>query len=183
MRDGRLTGENNDKPASAATPRHAEGSGMRLTYQGALPETIGFLLLPRFSMMAFFSAVEPLRIANRIAGRELFQWTLISEDGGPVTASNGMTLLADRAIAQVSRLPSLAVCSGFTPEAYLSRPLMAWLHRLDQAGCVLGGLDTGCFLLAAAGLLDGDGSPCTGRACPPSASAFRASTPPTSSSS
>lgn len=129
---------------------------MRLTYQGALPETIGFLLLPRFSMMAFFSAVEPLRIANRIAGRELFQWTLISEDGGPVTASNGMTLLADRAIAQVSRLPSLAVCSGFTPEAYLSRPLMAWLHRLDQAGCVLGGLDTGCFLLAAAGLLDGE---------------------------
>ncbi|WP_163577239.1 GlxA family transcriptional regulator [Halomonas faecis] len=129
---------------------------MRLKLQGAFPECVGFLLLPRFSMMAFFSAVEPLRIANRISGRELFDWQLISEDGGPVTASNGMTLLADRAIGDVHSLPSLAVCSGFAPEAHHSRPLMAWLHRLDQAGCVLGGLDTGGFVLAAAGLLDGE---------------------------
>ncbi len=129
---------------------------MRLDYCGPLPESVGFLLLPGFSMMAFFSAVEPLRIANRISGRPLFNWTLISEDGGPVTASNGMTLLADQAIAEVKRLPALAVCSGFEPEAHLSRPLMAWLHRLDQAGCALGGLDTGCFLLAAAGLLKGE---------------------------
>ena len=129
---------------------------MRLEYRGPLPERVGFLLLPRFSMMAFFAAVEPLRIANRISGRPLFDWTLISEDGGPVTASNGMTLLADQAIGEVHHLPSLAVCSGFEPEAHLSRPLMAWLHRLDQAGCALGGLDTGGFLLAAAGLLEGE---------------------------
>jgi len=129
---------------------------MRLHYQGPLPELIGFLLLPRFSMMAFFSAVEPLRIANRISRRPLFDWTLISEDGEPVPASNGMTLLTDQAIREVHHLPSLAVCSGFEPEAHLSRPVMAWLNRLDQAGCALGGLDTGGFALAAAGLLDGE---------------------------
>jgi ABC-type cobalamin/Fe3+-siderophores transport system ATPase subunit len=129
---------------------------LRLDYHGLLPEAVGFLLLPRFSMMAFFSAVEPLRIANRIAARPLFDWQLISENGAPVTASNGMTLLADRGIGEVHHLPSLAVCSGFGPEDTLSRPLMAWLHRLDQAGCVLGGLDTGGFLLAEAGLLKGE---------------------------
>ncbi|WP_328716185.1 GlxA family transcriptional regulator [Halomonas elongata] len=129
---------------------------MRLDYTGPTPEFVGFLLLPRFSMMAFFSAVEPLRIANRISGRPLFDWTLLSQDGEPVTASNGMTLLADQSIEEVHHLPSLAVCSGFDPEAYLSRALMRWLHRLDEAGCVLGGLDTGCFLLAAAGLLEGE---------------------------
>ncbi|SDN91476.1 transcriptional regulator, AraC family with amidase-like domain [Halomonas shengliensis] len=129
---------------------------MRLDYTGPLPEVVGFLLLPQFSMMAFFAAVEPLRIANRISGRPLFEWRLISVDGEPVTASNGMTLLADAGIDQVHQLPSLAVCSGFAPEALLTRPLMAWLHRLDQAGCTLGGLDTGCFLLAAAGLLEGE---------------------------
>jgi transcriptional regulator GlxA family with amidase domain len=47
-------------------------------------------------------------------------------------------------------LPSLAVCSGFEPEAHLSRSLIAWLPRLDQAGCALGGLDTGGFILPAA---------------------------------
>ncbi|WP_046078067.1 GlxA family transcriptional regulator [Halomonas sp. HG01] len=129
---------------------------MRLDYAGPLPEPIGFLLLPRFSMMAFFSAVEPLRIANRISGRPLFEWTLISEDGGPVTASNGMTLLADQDIEARYHPASLAVCSGFDPERYLSRGLMRWLHRLDGAGCALGGLDTGGFLLAAAGLLEGE---------------------------
>ena len=36
---------------------------MRLNYQGPLPEMVGFLLLPQYSMMAFFAAVEPLRIA------------------------------------------------------------------------------------------------------------------------
>ncbi|MGP9806692.1 GlxA family transcriptional regulator [Halomonas sp. AOP12-C2-37] len=126
---------------------------MRLDYQGPLPEMVGFLLLPQFSMMAFFAAVEPLRIANRISDRPLFDWTLISADGGPVTASNGMTLMADQSTGQVHHLPSLAVCSGFTPEAHLTRHLMAWLHQLDQAGCCLGGIDTGAFLLASTGLL------------------------------
>lgn len=129
---------------------------MRLNYSGPTPELIGFLLLPRFSMMAFFSAVEPLRIANRISGRPLFEWMLISEDGGSVTASNGMTLLADQTIEAVHHLPSLALCSGFDPERYLSPSLIRWLHRLSAAGCVLGGLDTGCFVLAAAGLLNGE---------------------------
>jgi AraC family carnitine catabolism transcriptional activator len=129
---------------------------MCLHFDGPLPERVGFLLLPRFSMMAFFSAVEPLRIANRVSGRPLFDWTLISEKGGLVTASNGMTLLTDQAIGEIHFLPSLAVCSGFEPEAHLTRPLMAWLNRLDQAGCILGGLDTGGFVLAVAGLLDGE---------------------------
>jgi AraC family carnitine catabolism transcriptional activator len=129
---------------------------MRLNYSGPTPELIGFLLLPRFSMMAFFSAVEPLRIANRISGRPLFEWMLISENGGSVTASNGMTLLADQTIEAVHYLPSLALCSGFDPERYLSPALVRWLRRLSAAGCVLGGLDTGCFVLAAAGLLNGE---------------------------
>ncbi|MAP34957.1 MAG: AraC family transcriptional regulator [Halomonas sp.] len=129
---------------------------MRLHYIGPLPERVGFLLLPRFSMMAFFSAVEPLRIANRISGQTLFEWTLFSCDGEPVTASNGMTLLVDHPMGEGMDLTSLAVCSGFEPEAHLSRALIAWLHRLDQAGCALGGLDTGGFILAAAQLLKGE---------------------------
>ncbi|MDP3535973.1 GlxA family transcriptional regulator [Halomonas sp. M1] len=129
---------------------------MRLHYHGLMPERIGFVLLPRFSMMAFFSAVEPLRIANRMSGRPLFDWTLFSLDGEPVSASNGMTLMVDQPIGDCWDLPSLAVCSGFEPEAYLTRPLVSWLHRLDQAGCALGGIDTGCFLLAAAELLKGE---------------------------
>lgn len=128
---------------------------MRIDHAGPLPERVGFLLVPRFSMMAFFSAVEPLRIANRLAGRELYTWTLISEDGQPVTASNEMTLLVDCAPNDAPALPTLAVCAGFEPERDLSRRLSQWLHRLASEGCLLGGIDTGPLLLAEMGLLDG----------------------------
>ncbi len=50
--------------------------------------TFGFLLLPKFSLLAFTSAVEPLRSANRLTGRPLYDWRLIS-GGGPVAASGG----------------------------------------------------------------------------------------------
>ena len=118
-------------------------------------QRLGFLLLPQFSMMAFFSAVEPLRIANRIAGRALYDWTLIGLGGGPVTASNGMTLLVDHAMEDVRNLPWLAVCSGFDPELWIGHGLSAWLNRLDQGGCCIGALDTGAVVLAEAGLLRG----------------------------
>ncbi|RKR04232.1 AraC family transcriptional regulator with amidase-like domain [Kushneria sinocarnis] len=129
---------------------------MRLDYHGPEPEPIGYLLIDQFSMMAFFSATEPLRIANRIAGRELFRWLLISEDGEAVTASNGMRLMVDHAIGELHHLPSLAICSGFGTVRGSNRALLAWLHRLAQSGCALGGIDTGCFVLAEAGLLADD---------------------------
>ncbi|MDN3526305.1 GlxA family transcriptional regulator [Halomonas sabkhae] len=127
---------------------------MRLQPQVPEPESIGFLLLPRFAMVAFFSAIEPLRIANRISGRTLFHWDVISRDGGPVTASNGMPLAATWSLQKAPETPSLAVCASFAPEQALDTELLEWLRARSRAGCVLGGMDTGCFALAAAGLLD-----------------------------
>ncbi|WP_017431382.1 GlxA family transcriptional regulator [Vreelandella jeotgali] len=127
---------------------------MRLQAPETTPERIGFLLLPRFAMVAFFSAVEPLRIANRISGNCLFDWDVISQDGGPVTASNGMTLEAGYAMNAAPAVPSLAVCASFAPDAGINDALLDGLRERAAAGCVLGGVDTGCFALAAAGLLD-----------------------------
>ncbi|WP_136255710.1 GlxA family transcriptional regulator [Onishia niordana] len=127
---------------------------MRLTPNVPSPERIGFLLLPRFAMVAFFSAIEPLRIANRISGRTLFEWDVISRNGGPVTASNAMALDADHGIEDAPLTPSLAVCSSFAPDDAIDDALLAWLRERATAGCVLGGMDTGCVVLAAAGLLD-----------------------------
>ncbi|WP_304526580.1 GlxA family transcriptional regulator [Halomonas sp. I5-271120] len=127
---------------------------MRLTSSAQSPESIGFLLLPRFAMVAFFSAIEPLRIANRISGRPLFHWEVVSHDGRPVTASNGMALDADHSLEDAPLTPSLAVCSSFAPDDAIDDTLIAWLRERASQGCVLGGMDTGCVVLAAAGLLD-----------------------------
>ncbi|ARS54343.1 GlxA family transcriptional regulator [Kushneria konosiri] len=115
---------------------------------------IAFLLLERFSMMAFFSAIEPLRIANRIAERTLYRWSILSMDGHPVSASNDMRLMADTTLEHVDRPDALAVCAGFAPLSLPTRTLHRKLHQLDQQGCCLGGIDTGAFVLAMAGLLE-----------------------------
>src|SRR5579871_4007776 len=53
------------------------------------PQRIAFILVPNFSMIAFTSAVEPLRLANRTAGKDLYSWRIFSGEGKPVAASNG----------------------------------------------------------------------------------------------
>ena len=119
------------------------------------PDTIGFLLAPRFSLMAFVCAVEPLRVANRLSRRELYRWETISSDGAPVMASNRMTVVADQSVRDRSRYSKVIVCAGFEPEALYNPRIARWLKSHDRAGTPLGAIDTGSFILAYAGLLDG----------------------------
>src|ERR1700754_5049943 len=117
------------------------------------PQTLGFLLLPQFSMMAFVSAVEPLRVANPLAERELYRWEIVSRDGQSVEASNGMSLVAARSIEDGPLYPMVVICAGFEPERNYDRRIKSWLLKLGGAGADLGAMDTGSFILARAGLL------------------------------
>ncbi|MHC9036851.1 GlxA family transcriptional regulator [Cobetia marina] len=116
---------------------------------------LGILLLPGFAMVALFSMIEPLRIANRLRGARLYQWTLASQDGASVKASNGMLLPVDTARDELPTVDKLVVCTSFAPEAYLEDRTLHWLHKRAHSGCQLGGVDTGCFVLGRAGLLTG----------------------------
>ena len=118
------------------------------------PSPVDFLLVPKFSMMAFAAAVEPLRVANRLAGKDLYGWRILTVDGAPVEASNGMSLIADGRLDGAADLPRLVVCAGFEPQLHYDRALRAALRRIARAGGDLGAMDTGSFLLAWAGLLD-----------------------------
>ena len=125
----------------------------------AAAETILFLLVPDFSMIAFTSAIEPLRIANRLSGRRLYEWRLLSRDGEPVSASNGIAIQVGGAVADTEPpgsgvLPAVVLCGGLGSEHYQNRDVLAWLRRWDRRGAQLGALCTGAHVLARAGLLD-----------------------------
>ena len=121
----------------------------------SVPRTFGFLLVPKFAMLAFTSAVEPLRAANLLSGRELYRWRAISRDGGPVTASNGLEVVAETSIAAAGRLDDVVVCSGLDAHRFEDKAVFAWLRRAARAGARVGALSDGAFILARAGLLAG----------------------------
>jgi AraC family transcriptional regulator, glycine betaine-responsive activator len=123
-------------------------------------ETILFLLIPNFSMMAFTSAIEPLRIANRLSGKQLYRWRLISRDGGPVPASNGIAIQVEAATgacepaAVGGSLPVVVLCGGLGSEHFQDKEVFGWLRRWDRRGAQVGALCTAAHPLARAGLLD-----------------------------
>jgi len=117
--------------------------------------TLSFLLLPEYAMMSLLSAIEPLRVANRLAGREIYRWQCLSEDGEPVYASNQMALQTHQNIHQVDPPRNIFVNSSFHPQRYVNEATVKWLRRLNRMGSTIGALDTGCHLLAHANLLKG----------------------------
>jgi AraC family carnitine catabolism transcriptional activator len=119
-----------------------------------MPRDIAFLLIPRFSMIALFSALEPLRVANRFAG-EAFSWRFVSMDGEAVAASNGIPVSVTAGIDAIGRPDVAIACASYDQDAGMTRPVFNELRRLARNGTLLGGVDTGAFLLAGAGVLDG----------------------------
>lgn len=120
-----------------------------------VPTRIGFLLVRNFSMMAFTSAVEPLRSANRMSGRTLYEWRIISADGEPVSASNGIQVVPDLSISEVDRERTLIVAAGIDVQHYEDDRVLGFLRRISRQGAALGALCTGSHFLARAGLLEG----------------------------
>jgi AraC family carnitine catabolism transcriptional activator len=116
---------------------------------------IAVLLLPRFSLMALASVLEPFRVANRLAGRELYRWRFVSPEAGPIQATSGLPITAELSVRDPVAARRVIVCTSFEPMAAASRAVLAWLRRLDAAGAELWAVDTGAFLLAEAGLLAG----------------------------
>jgi AraC family carnitine catabolism transcriptional activator len=117
---------------------------------------VGFLLTPAFSLLGLAAAIEPLFIANWLAGRLLYAWQTLSRDGRPVMASSGMRWAVDSGIAGSLDYDTVFVLASFEPkENARDGKIRAWLRRLARYGTELGGIETGSEILAAAGLLDG----------------------------
>lgn len=136
--------------ASVATAEKG-ASGER----SAAAKRFTFLLVPEFSMMAFTAAIEPLRAANRIAGRKLYSWRVATLGGDAVMASNGVSVQADLAIDAIDREDVLLLCAGLSPLDHAEPRLLSELRQHARKSIALGGVCTGSMILAKAGLLDG----------------------------
>ncbi|MFO7527913.1 MAG: GlxA family transcriptional regulator [Marinobacter sp.] len=117
-------------------------------------QKIGFLLMPNFSLIAFSSAIEPLRMANWITGADLYSSCLISQDGNAVISSAGVCTEVEYSLEQLPVLDILFVC-GASPIARTgNETIIAWLRKEKRSSLAIGGIGTGSYVLACAGLLN-----------------------------
>jgi AraC family carnitine catabolism transcriptional activator len=132
---------------------------MCVTFSAMTTAHVDFILVPRFSMIALFGAMEPMRVANRFAG-PVFSWWFVSADGQPVAASNEIPVSVSGDLKSITHPTMAVVCASYEPSRGATKPMLATIRRLARDKVLLAGIDTGPFLLAEAGVLDGHRATC-----------------------
>lgn len=114
-----------------------------------------FLLLRNFSLLSFASAIEPLRIANKVLKRKAFRYRCCTVDGKDAIASNGSVMRADFALQEISRADLFAVCSSDDVERIeLTAGHKSQVRQLATRVDRVAGICTGAYVLADLGLLN-----------------------------
>ena len=131
----------------SATDAHRHSATPRTRY--------AFLTLPDYSMIALTNAIEPLRMANRVSGQNAYEWLVVTPDGEPVTASNGLMLTPTSAPGRCAQRRHGVRLRRRQRREAVSPALVNVLRRLAARRMPLGALCTGGYALAQAGLLDG----------------------------
>lgn len=116
---------------------------------------IGFILLPGFSMNSFSFALEPLRVANKVAREKLYDCRVYSIDGQTVEASNELRLEVKGDLKSASEPETIILCGGHNLSAFDKDDLLSWLRLMGRQNKVIGALYTASHFMAEAGLLEG----------------------------
>jgi transcriptional regulator GlxA family with amidase domain len=119
------------------------------------PLKVTFLVLSGSSLMCAASAVEPLRAANRIMGRTVFDWSTVSADGAPAVTTSGLPVAASGRFDPAARTDVLAVIGGFGARDNPDGRLLSGIRRVARGARAYGGIEAGSWLVARAGLLEG----------------------------
>ncbi len=122
----------------------------------------GFVLLPRFSLLALGGAVEALTAASDLLGDSVAGPLMLSLDGQPVRAACGSTVAVAHGLhtgaAPLPPLDAVFVVADLPlpdPVRDGHAALHNFLREHAAAGATLGGIGTGAAVLAQAGLLAG----------------------------
>lgn len=123
--------------------------------QAHRPRRFIFVLLDQFTMMCFASALESLRLANRVAGTTLYEWRIIGEGGETATCSNGCVFQLSGDLDVLDREDVVMLCGGINVQAATTKRMLNWVRREARRGVTVAGLCTAGYTMAKAGLLDG----------------------------
>lgn len=119
------------------------------------PMELEVLVLPDSTLMQTAAVLEPLRAANRILARVLYRWTLTTPDGRPARTTSGIEIPAARAFDPAASSAPLLIVASYNKEVHFHRDLLRRVGAARRARPAIGAVETGVWLMAEAGLLDG----------------------------
>lgn len=125
---------------------------IRISKSGPLDTAV--LVLDDTNMLALAAAVDPMRAANRRAGRILFRWRFATASGKPARLTAGLEVPGP-ALSTFEKVDLVLVCASFRTSVQATHALGATLRRLASKGALIAGIDGGPWVLARARLLDG----------------------------
>ena len=117
-------------------------------------KAVGFALIDGFALMSATSAIEPLRAANLLSGRDLYRTRLFSDKGGWIASSCGGAFETEPLANAAGDLDLLFVIAGGDPLGAAGSALFSHLRTLNVRGVPLGGISGGAVFLARAGVME-----------------------------
>jgi transcriptional regulator GlxA family with amidase domain len=117
------------------------------------PQRFGLLLVPQFSLIALAAVVDPLRLANAVLERPAYVWVTLGLAGEPVISSDGIRIVPDASPTEGLAFDTVFVIGPNPIPRRGFAEISAWLRRQAARGTAVGGVDTGAYYLAQAGLL------------------------------
>lgn len=118
------------------------------------PIEIDILAFADTTVILLASVIEPLRAANRIAGRTLYSWRLFSPDGRPVETTAGIPIPVEGAFSPGREDNPLFVVSSYNWRVHNTATVKMALSRAARHRTMIAGIESGTWLMAEASLLD-----------------------------
>lgn len=106
-------------------------------------------------MMSYAALVEPMRAANLLGRRTLYEIIHVGCGTAPVSSSGAAVVMPQTRVGARLTLDYLFVVAGGDPTGFADAATFAWLSRQARAGVRMGGVSGGPIILALAGLMEG----------------------------
>ena len=119
------------------------------------PLAIEILVVPDATLILVAAVIEPLRAANRVLGRRQYRWTISTPTGAPAMTASGIPIPAERAFDPAAAPAPLFVIASYRAAAHGTPDLIRKLAAAGRTRPMIGGIESGSWLLGWAGLLDG----------------------------
>lgn len=115
---------------------------------------VGIVPLPGFALMSYACTVEPLRAANLLSRRPLYEIVHFGRD--ETVASSGQARVGRTfPVGRMEALDLLLVVAGGDPFAVDDPALLRWLKRMAGRTGLVGGVSGAPVVLCKAGLMEG----------------------------